>query len=220
MGGSSFLGRLVNTELLSRRDIEGIRRAAEKFLGLYNSQAYDNIVTQIHNGKHLEAEERAALYIKLCNIWNCRIGGDARDAALKVIPKAERLAWKIDKTLEQIERSDYAQVVKPVELLVGVKGLGITSTSKILSLAKPDLYVMIDQAICHELGFANTSLGYFHYLLMMRDVARRVRELAEEAGIEDLEEYLKPKNRDWKAPLAIYLDEWNWMNITYRARQT
>ena len=147
-----------------------------------------------------------------------------REEALKAIPEAERLVGKIDKSLEHIERPDHALIIKPVELLVGVKGLGITSTSKILSLAKPDLYVMIDQAICCELGFANNGIGYFHYLLLMRDVARRLRQVAREEGIDDLEEYLRPKGREWKGegkvvPLAIFLDEWNWMNITYMSRQ-
>lgn len=139
-----------------------------------------------------------------------------REEALKAIPEAERLVGKIDKSLERIERPDYALLIKPVELLMGAKGLGITSTSKILSLAKPELYMMIDQLTCHELGFANNSVGYFHYLLFMRDVARRIRQLAQEVGIEDLEAYLKPSDREWKAPLAIYMDEWNWMNITYK----
>ncbi len=137
------------------------------------------------------------------NKWSCRIGGSVRGEALKAIAKAEGLVGKIDKSLEQIERPDYALIIEPVELLVGVKGLGITSTSKILSLAKLELYVMIDQAICYELGFANNSIGYFHYLLLIRDVARRIRQIAREAGIKDLEEYLKPSDRGWEAPLAI-----------------
>ncbi len=218
MARATFAEKLVNVELLGHRDIDDMRKAAKEFRKLYNSQAYDEIFAKMQEDQGSSARKRATLYLELCNKWSCRIGGSVRGEALKAIAKAEGLVGKIDKSLEQIERPDYALIIKPIELLVGVKGLGITSTSKILSLAKPELYVMIDQVICYELGFANNSIGYFHYLLLMRDVARRIRQIARETGIKDLEEYLKPSDRGWKAPLAIYLDEWNWMNITYKSR--
>jgi len=216
MERAAFIGKLINVELLGPEDIDDIARAATEFRRLNNSRVYNEIFARIRKERGFSAEKRAPFYLELCNKWGCRIGGRVREEALKAIPEAERLVGKIDKSLERIERPDYALLIKPVELLMGAKGLGITSTSKILSLAKPELYMMIDQLTCHELGFANNSVGYFHYLLFMRDVARRIRQLAQEVGIEDLEAYLKPSDREWKAPLAIYMDEWNWMNITYK----
>jgi len=214
----SFVEKLSNIILLQEKDIQEVKRAAKKFRGLYNSQAYDDVVVRIHGDEKLPGKRRAKLYIDLCNKWNCRIGGSVREETLKIIGRVESLAWKIDKNIEQIEYSDYSEIIRPVDVLSDIKGIGITATSKILSLAKPELYVMIDQAICYELGFANNSVGYFRYLIQMRDVARRLRQLSREAGINNLEKYLKPKDRTWEAPLAIYLDEWNWMKITYERR--
>ncbi len=110
------------------------------------------------------------------------------------------------------------RVIEPVRTLFGVKGMGITSTSETLALMKPQLFVTTDQKIRRELGFANKGAGCFHYLLLMKDVARKIRQLAIEAGISDLEEFLRPSGREWKAPLANYLDEWLRMNIAYRGR--
>jgi hypothetical protein len=160
---ASFAEKLISIELLGQKDIDDIRRAAEEFRKLYNSQAYDDAIDRIQKDRGSPAGKRAAHYLDLCNKWSCRIGGSVREEVLKAIAKAEGLVWEIDRTLEQIERADYALIIEPVELLTGTKGLGITSNSKILSLAKPDLYVMIDQAICYELGGSSlNSVGNFN----------------------------------------------------------
>lgn len=112
----AFVERLVNAELLGRQDIDEMRKAAEEFRKLYNSQAFDEIVAMIHENQGLSAAKRAEKYIELCNKWSCRIGGSVRGEALGAIVKAEGLVRKIDKSLEQIERSDYGQMIKPVEL--------------------------------------------------------------------------------------------------------
>lgn len=113
MANATFAAKLVNVERLGRRDIDDIRKAAGEFWKLYNVQAYDEIHGQIRKGKNLTVAERADLYIELCNKWGCRIRGSVREEALKPTIKAERLAGKIDKSLEQIERPDHALIIKP-----------------------------------------------------------------------------------------------------------
>lgn len=216
MANISFPEKLVSVDLLGPQDIDEIKRYANKFRKVYNSQAYDEAVNQLHGANKIKGIKRADLYIDFCNKWSCRIGEDVREDASPVIRKVERLVFKMEKNLEEIEQSDLMQIIRPVNMLLEVNGIGLTITSKILSLAKPDLYVMIDQYICRELGFAANNLGYFHFLLLMRDVARHIRQVAKEAGESNLEEYLRPEDTSWNVPLAVYLDKWNWMKITYR----
>lgn len=107
MAGMSFAEKLVNVELLGQKDVEDFHEAALEYRKLYNSQAYDETVVQIHENQGDTARKRATLCLELCNKWSCRIGGSVRGEALKAIPKAEGLVGKIEKSLEQIERPDH-----------------------------------------------------------------------------------------------------------------
>ncbi len=216
--------RIMHVGLLSEKDIKGIKEASAKFMKTYDSMAYDDTIHELHDGPDLEDKEISRLCVTLCNKWSCRIREETKKGLDTAIPKARRLVARIDKALEEIKPSDYGEIIAPFRVLTEIDNVGQTSASKILSLLKPGLYVMTDAAISEELGFATNDSGYFRYMLAMKEVAVRLRDIYKGSkksfpGSHSLEQYLKPPERAWGAPLAIYLDEWNWMKITYELQQ-
>lgn len=206
--------RLLNVDLLGDEDLEDMRKSVKIFVKSYDSSAYEDIKTQLDEGHNLSNEDRANLYVRFCNKWRCRIEDKEKQGFAILLPSVERQVGRIRKSLEQIERQDFKQILKPFDQLISIDGIGSTTASKILSLARPELYVMCDQAILWELGYSNSSAGYLRYLILMVDIAHRMRLIARKAGKRNLEQYLEPGVRKSPAPIAVYLDEWNWVNIS------
>ncbi len=217
--------RIMDVGLLSEKDIREIKETSADFMKVYDSIAYDDTIHKLHDGPDLEDKEIARLCVTLCNRWRCRIREEAKKELDLAIPRARGLVDGIDEVLEDIKPSDYGDIIAPFRALTEIDNVGQTSASKILSLLKPDLYVMTDAAISWELGFATNDSGYFRYMLAMKEVAVRLRDIYKGSkkisfpGSHSLEQHLKPPERTWDAPLAIYLDEWNWMKITYELQQ-
>jgi hypothetical protein len=93
-------------------------------------------------------------------------------------------------------------------------GVGPTIASKLLSPLRPGLFPMWDNPIADAYGFALNAAGYYQYLHVTQAIARKTRALWRVPA--SLEGYLKPAQRQWTAPLAKVIDEWNWVRITQK----
>ncbi len=119
-----------------------------------------------------------------------------------------------DLQLESADNPMLRRMVEAFDRLDQCAGVGATIASKLLAPLRPALFPMWDNPIAHAYGFAANSAGYFQYLATMRAIARKIRCLWNSK--ESLEVSLKPQGREWTAPLAKVLDEWNWICITKR----
>ena len=118
---------------------------------------------------------------------------------------------RIDATLESLTITDMEGIVAAFETLDSCKGVGATIASKMIAALRPAIAVMWDMPIAAKYGFAHSTTGYRRFLRLMRDTAARIRAVSNQP---DLEAYLQPYGRAWKAPLAKVLDEWHWVRIT------
>jgi len=115
-------------------------------------------------------------------------------------------------SIENVDRSLLMEMTRIFKHLDDCLGVGPTIASKLLAPLRPALFPMWDNPIAAAYGFALNSAGYRQYLNITRDIAIRARQLWKQPT--SLEAYLKPSERQWIAPLAKVIDEWNWIRIT------
>ena len=105
---------------------------------------------------------------------------------------------------------------------------GPTATSKLLHILQPDLFVMWDDAILEHYKNINGQIsdsgrGYLTYLKMMKRLANHIHTVFQNAVLtppahadQDPASYLNAQ-MGYNPPktMAKYLDEYNWIKITY-----
>lgn len=133
------------------------------------------------------------------------IGEGLKQAAslLGRLPAGSRIDNVTDAQLERL--------VAAFDELDKCEGVGATIASKIMAALLPATAVMWDTPIAAAYGFAHSTSGYRRFLLLMREFAAQLRTLGDGT---DVESYVKPSDRAWKAPLAKLIDEWHWVRIT------
>lgn len=115
-------------------------------------------------------------------------------------------------SLEDADHEMFAAMAKVFKQLDDCTGVGPTIASKILAPLRPALFPIWDNAIADAYGFALNAAGYRQYLVASQTIARKARRFW--CPATPLEEHLKPERRQWTAPLAKVIDEWNWIRIT------
>ncbi len=115
--------------------------------------------------------------------------------------------------IDRLTDAEMERVVEAFEGLENCRGIGATIASKILAALQPGAAVMWDMPIAAAYGFPNSGVGYRSFLQIIKEFAMRLRGFSKG---KDLQAYLKPKGRDWKAPLAKVIDEWHWVRITQK----
>jgi hypothetical protein len=115
--------------------------------------------------------------------------------------------------IDDLNDDQSEMLVGAFEMLDDCKGIGATIASKMLAILRPASAVMWDTPIAAAYGFAHSPAGYRRFLQLMREVASRLRQINDGS---ELESYLRPHIRQWRAPLAKVIDEWHWIRITKR----
>ena len=118
--------------------------------------------------------------------------------------------------LDEIDSTRLHKMAGIFQTLDDRAGVGATIASHLLAPLRPALFPTWDDFIAHEYGFALDVAGYQKFLVITQGIARKARQFwhhrFESCGL--LEDYLLAKGRQWKAPLAKVIGEWNWLRIT------
>ncbi len=182
---------------------------------------YESIMLHHRNFKKGLRGGNAKVYEELIDFldhWNCHISKDNdrkkqfRKKIPPIIHHVDRA--KLPSSLEAVQIKDLPKISGFFEDLKNIKHIGPTISSKILSLFKPELFMIWDKAICEFYGFADNGVGYSRFMLLMRDFAKELRRRHGNRK-QSVEDFLCHDGRvNWVPPIAKYLDEYNWMKIT------
>ena len=159
------------------------------------------------------------VYVELfdfLNHWSCHISKDRKERFRNKIPPIIKSmdSAKLPGSLEAVQIKNLPEISGFFEGLKNIKHIGATISSKILSLYRPELFMIWDKAICEFYGFANNGVGYARFMLLMRDFAIELRRRHGNKK-QSLEDFLSAGERvNWIPPIAKYLDEYNWITIT------
>ena len=206
--------------------LECMQRACRQYPYHDRTAAYDEMMLDpeairflrdLRSGKQVTAEAVGKILVHFLIRWHSRLSNDITVAEsllgplYKIAPAVAKIPILYDITYMHVEE------IKPVfECLDEIDGIGGTTASKILSVLKPETFVMWDIPIAEYYGFDRNSVGYCHFMLLMHGYALRLRELTR-AKSTTPEEYLCASDRKWKPTIAKLLDEWNWVSITQAA---
>ncbi len=97
-----------------------------------------------------------------------------------------------------------------------VKYLGLTSTSKILHLLKPEVFVMWDKEIAKLYNKRNNTEGYFEFLKICKNELEKLLEELRKHGIKNPEDKLRKR---YRKPLTKLIDEYNWFKVHQQNKQ-
>ncbi|MEM4466330.1 MAG: hypothetical protein QXE61_04415 [Nitrososphaerota archaeon] len=104
-----------------------------------------------------------------------------------------------------------SDIIKKIYMRIKeVKGIGPTSASKIMHGIIPELFMMWDENIRREYGYASSEIGYLRFMREMRQILRIVMETYGRSPDELCREAYKDLNK----LLTKLLDEFNYMKFT------
>jgi hypothetical protein len=205
--------------------LEDLRDASAVYGSYCYTVAFDDLILKpIHqrvlqgflSGEKPATRLAACLREQLLSKWSSTrsLGSGRMEAVARALAaiRSTILAIPADQRLEEASPELLAHMVRMFRRLDDCTGVGSTIASKLLAPFRPALFPMWDNPIAEAYGFASNPAGYYQYLNVTQAIARKVRGFWHGRGA--LEEYLKPHGRQWTAPLAKVLDEWNWVRIT------
>jgi hypothetical protein len=119
--------------------------------------------------------------------------------------------------LEEIDSTRLNEMAGIFKTLDDRAGVGATIASHLLAPLRPALFPTWDDFIANEYGFALDAAGYQKFLAITQGIAKKAREFWRDRSESSLplEGYLLAKDRQWSAPLAKVIGEWNWLRITH-----
>jgi len=180
---------------------------------------------------------------KFLNRWKCRIPNnrqsakDLRNAIQGLVPYLQALKGfdidSIDFNQNLVVNGNPSTVNQAIEhCYTNLKGIvyrfAATATSKLLHILQPNLFVMWDDPILRDyhkdnLQITDNGQGYRIYLQEMNKMAKQVCQNFQEATLNPPSDTKNPAvylskqlEYDYPKTLAKYLDEYNWVRITYK----
>jgi len=175
---------------------------------LMREEAKKNIVKKIRDGEKLTTNEFDTTIGWFLNKWQSHYRYSSTTELISILKKnAKKIKTHFELvSLEKIEDKHIPIIWQIFESIIKIKYINTTITSKILSIIKPDTFIMWDQGIADEYGYAQNPEGYCRFIQIMRDVVITIREFE-----PNLEGRIEQMGRDWTPPIAKILDEWNIM---------
>lgn len=201
--------KTVNEIFSASKDFYSANGAEDAYEILMTDKEKTSIIIKIQTGNDNSAREFDETIGWFLNKWQshyryCR--------TTELVPILKKIVIIIKKkfcgiSLEKIEDKHITIIQDIFESIIKIQHVNTTIASKILSVIKPETFIMWDQGIAEEYGYAQNSQGYCRFIQTMRDTVRKLREL--EPPI--LEEKIKSLGRNWDPPIAKIIDEWNIM---------
>ncbi|MDI6655361.1 MAG: hypothetical protein QME59_05685, partial [Candidatus Hydrothermarchaeota archaeon] len=162
------------------------------------------------------------------NKWRCRITGkkieNCAKEVVKKVNELESLIRELARHEIKIESADLsgnsAHIQELFDAIDGIEEFGPTTTSKILHIINPSLFVMTDKEIRGRYKIGDGGEDYVKFLIKMQEIARAVIEdfnslYARNDPAGFLSEKLK---LPLPLTLARYIDQYNWITITRNVR--
>lgn len=214
--------KIFDSDDVTVETIEEIRNACEVFLPPNGqTEAYESLMTdpqkkaiisRLREGRDVPEKDVKNTLVWFLNWYRCRF---PHKFIPDLLPPLKQSAIQIRTslsgvTLETLQRSHFTHIVSAYETLCDAPHVGGTTASKILSVTQPETFMMWDIPIAEAYGVNQNAIGYCRFLLIMRDIIRRLRSF--EPPI--IETQLSVRNRGWTVPITKFLDEWNWVTIT------
>jgi hypothetical protein len=166
-------------------------------------------------GRELGTDRIRKHLVTFLNRWRSRFPYGMAESLAPALKRAAVSLRAIPDTIElhELEMCHAETIREAFTNLCAVHRVHGTIASKILSLFRPHLCVMWDDAIAKHYGVHQGPEGYVLFSFLMRDVAMSL--LAVWGGSsKTLCEWLCAGKRTWVPPLAKLIDEYNWITIT------
>lgn len=212
---------------VSRKVLDDMRAACAPYHRTYGlTEAFDRLRTIPDRSEYIESvasgKVRGVEPVERLVEWLLRPWHSIRNFPQHAKPAAGQALSHAQDVLLQLPGGLSLEVALPEQIslmatayssLADCPYVGGTNASKMLAALRPELFPMWDDKIADAYGFCREGTGYRRFVTLMAGVARRLRELSTGQD-ESLEDYIRPAERAWSAPLAKLIDEWHWVRIT------
>ena len=128
--------------------------------------------------------------------------------SLKQFDNTDLLELNLDKCRKYI--------INLFEEIDEVKCIGSTSTSKILHLLRPEVFVMWDEKIAKLYDTSENAKGYFEFLKICKSELKELLEEFRRLGIENPEDKLRKR---YRKHLTKLIDEYHWLKVWIEKKQ-
>ena len=171
---------------------------------------YEKIISEL-DFRNINPKKTYCYLLRFLELWG------VRRTAVKVDPRKlsetitclRPLLTDLNHNLIEVDLQTIEEkVIEVFKKISRVDNIGPTSSSKILHLLIPNLFIMWDREIAREFDVQMNSGGYVNFLKMCKSIYEKLSEKYKEQGVDNPTAYLLSK---FKKPLTKLLDEYNWL---------
>jgi len=171
---------------------------------------YQKIISEL-DFRNINPKKTYCYLLRFLELWG------VRRTAVKVDPRKlsetinclRPLLTDLNHNLTEVDlQTIEGKVIEVFNKISRVDNIGPTSSSKILHLLIPNLFIMWDREIAREFDVQMNSGGYVNFLKMCKSIYKKLSEKYKEQGVDNPTAYLLSK---FKKPLTKLLDEYNWL---------
>ncbi|MCL7384146.1 MAG: hypothetical protein LZ174_07655 [Thaumarchaeota archaeon] len=171
---------------------------------------YEKIISEL-DFRNINPKKTYCYLLRFLELWG------VRRTAVKVDPRKlsetitclRPLLTDLNHNLIEVDLQTIEEkVIEVFNKISRVDNIGPTSSSKILHLLIPNLFIMWDREIAREFDVQMNSGGYVNFLKMCKSIYEKLSEKYKEQGVNNPTAYLLSK---FKKPLTKLLDEYNWL---------
>ncbi|MCL7389375.1 MAG: hypothetical protein LZ173_05495 [Thaumarchaeota archaeon] len=171
---------------------------------------YEKIISEL-DFRNINPKKTYCYLLRFLELWG------VRRTAVKVDPRKlsetitclRPLLTDLNHNLIEVDLQTIEEkVIEVFNKISRVDNIGPTSSSKILHLLIPNLFIMWDREIAREFDVQMNSGGYVNFLKMCKSIYEKLSEKYKEQGVDNPTAYLLSK---FKKPLTKLLDEYNWL---------
>ncbi len=173
----------------------------------------------------LSTKEIGEVLINFLNQWRCRLADsqENREAIKQRLVRQKEGTYSLSG--ETIARVNFSKAEGTIQKLYTslreVRGFGPTTTSKVMHVLNPELFVMWDNKILDEYNkldrrITDSPAGYVQFLRLMQELALQVEaDFRKYRAGGNVEDFLSEKLRyEPKKYFANFVDEFNWITYT------
>lgn len=175
----------------------------------------------------LSTEEISEALINFLNEWRCRLAdspGTCQAIKQQLVEQTEDAQALSGETIALVDFNKAEGAIQRLySSLRKVRGFGPTTTSKVIHVVNPELFVMWDNDILKrykglDRRITDSPAGYVQVLRTMQDLALQVEaDFQKYYTSVRVEGFLSEKLRyKPKKSLATFVDEFNWITYTKR----